>query len=223
MKARPRRVENRVAEELTKWFERHGLGPVQRIPAVGGRGPDITWNELGLVVDVKSRKKNPKSLQIAEEIVIRSGEYTGVRLRDLDLLLEVTHEEERPFSKVLENYYTHMDAWRGLHPYRLPDGGLTAIILHWPGANIDNSVLFAKESIVDRFDSIRSIQRPGPIRQPEGDSREDKGNGQEGHAGGPVQQRLFQPRENGGLGVSRAGDQPGARSNDGSGAGGDTE
>jgi hypothetical protein len=223
MKARPRRVENRVAEELTKWFESHGLGPVQRIPAVGGRGPDITWNELGLVVDVKSRKKNPKSLQIADEIVVRSGKYTGVRLRDLDLLFEVTHEEERPLSRVLENYYTHMDAWRGLHPYRLPYGGLTAIILHWPGTNIDNSVLFAKESIVDRFDSIRSIQGPGPIGQPEGDPPEDKGNSQEGYAGDPVQQRVFQPGENGGPGISGAGDQPNAGGGNGSGSGSDTE
>lgn len=62
MKARPRRAENRVAEVLSKIFSDVGKSPVKRIPVLGREGPDITWNEVKLIVDVKSRKANPKMM-----------------------------------------------------------------------------------------------------------------------------------------------------------------
>ena len=81
MKARPRRAENRVADELNKWFMQQGFSPIQRIPIIGRTGPDYTFNELELVIDEKSRLEVPKScLCPASEIIQIGDNLLGVRI-----------------------------------------------------------------------------------------------------------------------------------------------
>ena len=82
MKARPRSVENRVANMLNDVFAAMDCS-VQRIPVLGRSGPDISLNELQLVVDVKSRLEVPKALffPLAHPFQFGSPKITGVRLK----------------------------------------------------------------------------------------------------------------------------------------------
>ena len=71
-------MENRVAAYLSALFAGIGLSPVERIPVLGRTGPDLTINELGLVVDVKSRQACPKMYFCGS--VCFDGEYLAVPL-----------------------------------------------------------------------------------------------------------------------------------------------
>jgi len=55
-----KRVEVRVAEILSEIFSDAGKDPVERIPILGRTGPDISHNQIELIVDVKSRHQVPK-------------------------------------------------------------------------------------------------------------------------------------------------------------------
>jgi hypothetical protein len=145
MKARPRRIENRVAEELNKFFAQSKLSDVERIPVLGRSGPDLTWNELTLIVDVKSRLSVPKSYKITERQIVEFnipddpsayGHTIGVRLCDLDLLLE--DEEPQRIVKpsiTVDRWYYHMDDWTVTND---PDG-ISALVLHWPRSNVSKA------------------------------------------------------------------------------------
>ena len=94
MKARPRRVENRVAEVLTEKFRAMGVDCLyERIPVLGREGPDLTWeknNPLGLAIDVKSRLEISRGfferLDADQPTLFRAGHYPVMlaawRLRD---------------------------------------------------------------------------------------------------------------------------------------------
>ena len=90
MKARPRSVERKVAAFLSRYFVQLGLSPVERIPVLGRSGPDITSNEWGLVIDVKSRLEVPKTPFTEHPTIAFDDElhFIGTRLRDLPLLVE---------------------------------------------------------------------------------------------------------------------------------------
>jgi len=78
-----------VAKRLTAFFVSINMDPVERLPVIGRTGPDITMNQLGLVVDVKSRLEVPKSVfEVEHGRVMRMQDYYLMHLVDLDLLLE---------------------------------------------------------------------------------------------------------------------------------------
>jgi hypothetical protein len=138
MKRRPRRVENKVAEHLTEFSQRYGHSPVERIPVLGRTGPDVTINELRLVVDVKSRVKVPKCALAGRRQIIQMDGLIGVRLGEIEELFQFDHEIiERPTSDPVQRWYAHMAEW-------LPEncrGGIPALVLHRPNTDTRNATL----------------------------------------------------------------------------------
>lgn len=149
MQARPRRAENRVAEELNKWFELHGFSPIQRKPVIGRTGPDYTFNELGLVIDEKSRRSVPSLLVDfpASEMTHTRGTWGRtlylIHLRSLDLFVttRLSFPNKLSFSTTVNEWYEHMDEWRRDN---MPDG-ITALVLHRPGMHFKNAVFVISE------------------------------------------------------------------------------
>ena len=136
MKARPRSVERRVAEYLTEFSVSKGCSPIERIPILGRTGPDLTINELGLVIDVKSRLCVPKFIFPPEWYFVWFGELAAVRLKDLDALskhnLSVKIE---PSSVMVDRWFNHMDEWR---KDKMPSG-ITVLVLHRPSMDIKSN------------------------------------------------------------------------------------
>lgn len=147
MRARPRRAENRVAEELSKWFISHGFSPIERKPIIGRTGPDFTFNELKLVIDAKSRIQVPTSyIGIpTSEMICYFGEadnLLGVSLQSLDLILTDQEPETNWFdSKIVFRWYYHMKEWQ---INNMPDG-ITALVLHRPGMHFDKASFIISE------------------------------------------------------------------------------
>jgi hypothetical protein len=146
MKARPRSVERSVAEFLSNTFSDAGYSPVKRIPVLGRTGPDIEINELGYVIDVKSRKQVPKMAfpQQYELLILpaRDIRLVAFRLCHLkDHLSEFGFGEEFRYreleegSDMVADYFFHMDEWT---KENRPDG-TTSLILHKPRMPIGHS------------------------------------------------------------------------------------
>ena len=146
MKARPRRVENRVAEILSDYLLTIApVSKVERIPVLGRTGPDMDILPIfKIAVDVKSRKAIPKSYKIQGGAVgnwFREGqpqlEQVGVRLENLDLLFDI---ENKPLhlgwtlSKTVVGWLRHMDIWCDNNKPIVP-----ALVLHWPGTPVGHS------------------------------------------------------------------------------------
>ena len=148
MKSRPRSVENRVVDELNKIFVPYGLKTIERIPAPGRTGPDMTWNELKLAVDPKSWKSNPKSHKIPNGCYDH-GSYITTKLSDLPLLLEGTCKKflTGKFSKTVWKLLLHLDEWREEYLQE----GVSIIVLHWPNTRISNSVVVVKKEDIARL------------------------------------------------------------------------
>jgi len=164
MKARPRHVENRVAEELNKFFEQSNLSSVERIPVLGRTGPDLTWNELELIIDVKSRLSNPKKCKITKRHVVIYGQdyhsrYSiGVRIKDMDLLfMRSVPVAVRNSSVTVARWLAHMDDWTQKNKEEVPHG-VSSIVLHWPNTNVENSTLIIyhdeREHLRERYNSL---------------------------------------------------------------------
>ena len=134
MKARPRRIENRVAQVLTAQFEPLGLSPVERIPVLGRRGPDLTWNEIKLIVDVKSRKACPKSF--FHEGLFRHQKLLACPVGDITVF-NCDLMGDLPASKQVNRWFHHMDEWTKAE---MPSG-ITALVLHLPGLPVGRSAL----------------------------------------------------------------------------------
>lgn len=127
MKQRPRRVEREAALLLSKFFLSISCSPVERIPVLGRTGPDITINELGLVVDVKSRIEVPVGTFYDRPVSFGDG-YSAVPLANIQDLLTSEGEPVSFKSKQVDAWYAHMDEWTQTHQ---PDG-ISALILHRP-------------------------------------------------------------------------------------------
>jgi hypothetical protein len=130
MKSRPRRAENGIARELNHVFVPLGFSEIKRIPVLGREGPDLTINETGLVVDVKSRKQCPKTYFTAdEEVLISEGNpnLAAAAVKNLPKLDGL--KERRIFDSVMvRRWVDHMDDWRrGECPQ-----GISIIVLHRP-------------------------------------------------------------------------------------------
>lgn len=157
MKQRPRRAENRVAEILSDFFLNNSLLPVERIPVLGRTGPDLTVNEVNLIVDVKSRKSCPKgTFKAVEKTGKACNPHTAAF--ELDRLQEALVEGRGLFmslkeSKMVTGWLEHMHEWT---KENAPDG-ISAIVLHRPGLPYGKSVLVVFKSdvglLTDRISS----------------------------------------------------------------------
>lgn len=136
MKARPRSVERRVAEELSKLFTPLGMSEVKRLPVTGRTGPDIEINEAGLVVDVKSRKQVPKSSIAVKGEVLEFDNMIGVRLSDLPNLADLIPVSATP-SVLVTTWLSHMHEWTVQNE---PEG-ISCVIIHRPGMPVGNSTV----------------------------------------------------------------------------------
>jgi hypothetical protein len=145
MKARPRNVENEIAKILSEKFVSIGLDPVERIPVTGRTGPDITFNELALIVDVKSRLEIPKGF-IVTKVTTFGNDLIGVPVSEMESLL-VAIPEAGPTSKIVSAYYAHMKEWTDAKCRR----GITAIVLHKPKLAYAKSVLIISVSQMEEF------------------------------------------------------------------------
>lgn len=154
MKPRPRSVERKVAEYLSKEFADLNLSAVERIPVLGRTGPDISINELGLVIDVKSRLEVPKTYFIVEDCILDfmdKNHLIGVRLCDFKRIFDPEFKTNySKFSSVLvKNYYEHMQEWtKKEYPT-----GITCIVLHRPKMPIGKAML-----IISKEDRRRLIE-----------------------------------------------------------------
>ena len=151
MKPRPRRIEREVALHLSRFFTSHNLSPVERIPVLGRTGPDITINELGLVIDVKSRLSVPKTYVMECFKIMDYSRLIGVHLDCIDLLLGDANPGRIDFlSASVKKWYEHMDDWRRVE---MPDG-ISALVLHRPGLAVGKSRL-----IISKNDRRRLIEK----------------------------------------------------------------
>ena len=162
MKPRPRAVENRVAAYLTDLFVRSGLSPVARIPVLGRTGPDITLNELKLVIDVKSRLECPKTY--FTDSVCSDFAFRIIPLCALAPFLagRVPPRELSFTSALVRGYWSHMDEWRRANE---PEG-ITAIIMHRPKMPVGRAVLIISEEDTWRFTSRWKQLQSQPLPLP---------------------------------------------------------
>jgi hypothetical protein len=125
MRSAPRRCENAIAEIISKKSDALGLSQVYRLPVTGRTGPDISINELNLVIDVKNRLEVPKGY--FHSGLTTFGNLVGVPISEMELMLgEPT--EEGPISKIVTAWFDHMDEWR----LKYNKKGITALVLHRP-------------------------------------------------------------------------------------------
>ncbi len=102
----------------------------------------MTINELQLVVDVKSRKEVPKGIYFDHLV-----ELDGFLAVPLCQLGEVLYGDPVPAefrSKIVRDYYAHMDEWRLAN---FPEG-ITTLVLHRPKMPIGDSMFII--SLKDR-------------------------------------------------------------------------
>ena len=152
MKSRPRRAENRIAEELTQAMS-PALGDFEfkRVPVIGRSGPDLTYpNPLHMAVDVKSRLSVPKGLWKffpVPEITLASStsvvlDYLWVsKLADLGQNLTWGKWAKKSWSsRQVTHWLRHMEDWTIERALAGDDVGIPVVILHRPGMNYANSV-----------------------------------------------------------------------------------
>jgi len=153
MKSRPRRAENEVAKRLTAFFVNINMDPVERLPVIGRTGPDISMNQLGLAVDVKSRLEVPKSVfEVEPGRVMKMQTYAIMRLADVELLAsyDLSFQVSYKYSKMVRRWFVHMDRWRREHR----ENGFTALVLHKPKMKYDDAVL-----VVQRYKKLQARLR----------------------------------------------------------------
>jgi hypothetical protein len=129
-------VEVRVAAELSKIFSDVGKEPVERIPILGRTGPDITFNSIQLIVDVKSRLRVPKYSLAANGQAIQMGDLLGFQLDDMLKLADLP-TFTAPLSPLVAEWIDHMDQWTAVN---VPDG-ISCIVLHRPKMPVGSSTV----------------------------------------------------------------------------------
>lgn len=148
MQSRPRRVENKIAEELSAFFSENSLNPVERIPILGRTGPDLTINQSGLVLDVKSRQSCPQGVFNAVEETGKA-KSKSLAIYQLDRLQETFLEQQGLYmtcrdSKMVLTWLCHMQEWTDENmPW-----GTSGLILHKPELPYGKSVLVLCQSDV---------------------------------------------------------------------------
>ena len=151
MKSRPRRAENRIAEILSDFFVEQGLSPIDRIPVLGRTGPDLTVNESGLVVDVKSRQSCPKKTfqAVSHTGKAHNKTHNAFQLQYLEecLLMNEHVYSPLPYSKMVDDWLKHMDEWTADNA----PSGISALVVHRPQMPYGESVLILKSSDVGKL------------------------------------------------------------------------
>jgi hypothetical protein len=109
-------VERGVAAELNQVLS--GIGnysPIERIPLLGRDGPDLTMNESGLVINVKSRQAILDRLFPKERHIITiGGAYICFRLKDLPAIIAKQgcfHYDYTDEWVQLSAWYATMNLW----------------------------------------------------------------------------------------------------------------
>jgi hypothetical protein len=145
MKSRPRSVEREVAKHLSEYFIKKGGSPVHRIPILGRTGPDISINEFGWVIDVKSRLQVPQHF-ITPGMFIYANLFS-VPLETLEKETTVWKADKGEPSVLVKRWFDHMDEWT---KENCPMG-LTMLVLHRPKLPIGKSVIITKVSEMERL------------------------------------------------------------------------
>ena len=144
-------VERAIAAELNKQLSDVGkFTPIERIPLLGREGPDLTVNETGLVINVKSREKIHKRLIPGPFQILYCGDLVIFRLAELSCFQSFLMDPipvDR--SKMLEDWYALMDKWT---KERQPERGISAIILHRP------RMPYGDAGIAIHFNDLRRLQ-----------------------------------------------------------------
>ena len=159
MKARPRKIENRVAEELTKWSANRGDHyKLVRLPAMGRTGPDIDKNKYHFVIDVKSRIEVPKTIHkivnVDRDIKwwitpkkngVKTSWFYACRLDHFDVMWDFDWEDAKWNSIMVHGWVEKMRKWTRENPW---DGvsGIGMAILHRPRKPVGSSVVVMKQS-----------------------------------------------------------------------------
>ena len=122
-------VERKVAAKLNDGLS--GVGkfkPIERIPLLGREGPDLTVNETGLVINVKSRECIPPRLFPISGRILNIGYYSCFRLEDLCKLPDMAIDGGTEPWKRLTDWYERMDQWT----QEFQPKGITCIVIHRP-------------------------------------------------------------------------------------------
>ena len=135
-RSRWKKVEVRVADLLTEAFSDVGKEPVTRIPILGRTGPDITHNDVQLIVDVKSRLKVPKKSLAVSGKMVEIDDMLGFQLQDL---LRFNHLPtlKALSSPLVSEWMSHMHEWKVAQEPQ----GITCVVLHRPGMPIGDSTV----------------------------------------------------------------------------------
>ena len=125
---------------LSELFSTSERKPVFRIPILGREGPDITINEIGLVIDVKSRKVIPDYMFSMENTVLDFGDYIGFRLEDLLKIEAGMRLDKAKMANIVIKWWNHMNDWTvKFHP------GITTIVLHHPHMPIGHATVIINQ------------------------------------------------------------------------------
>jgi hypothetical protein len=140
-------VERKVAVGLNAIYSDVGKSTVGRLPVNGREGPDLSVNEVGLVVNVKSRQIVHPRLFPEPKQLLTIGDLVCFRLEDLARMNELVNNAETEPLKALVDWYWFMDKWtREFKP-----DGITCIIIHRPGMPI------GKCGIVIHFNDLKRL------------------------------------------------------------------
>jgi hypothetical protein len=156
VKARPRSVERSIADYLTLIFP--GLTPFSRIPVLGRTGPDLTINELNLVIDIKSRIEVPKQYMA---FLTQDDRFYVVPLNCLPTF-PLPFDRTRYSSVLVARWWDHMHAWtQQHHPH-----GITALILHRPKMPYGKAMFIVAKSDYGRLYETWTTRSSRTVHQP---------------------------------------------------------
>jgi hypothetical protein len=149
-------VERSIAEYLTLIFP--GITPFSRIPVLGRTGPDLTINELNLVIDIKSRIEVPKQYT---RFLIEDDRFYAVPLKCL-YEFPLPFDRTRFSSVLVARWWDHMHAWtQQHHPH-----GITALVLHRPKMPYGSAMLITAKSDYRRLCETWTLLSSRTVHQP---------------------------------------------------------
>ena len=135
-RSRWKRVETQVAKILSRTFSDVGKEPVERIPILGRTGPDISYNEAKLIVDVKSRNEVPKKLIAQPGQLLCFDNMVGFRLDEMPQLANLSPITATS-SVLVKRWLSHMHEWTIENE---PDG-ISCVVIHKPGMPVGASAV----------------------------------------------------------------------------------
>ena len=144
-------VERKVADMLNKQFSDIGnFTAIERIPLLGREGPDLTVNESGLVINVKSRLEISRSLFPKPSEMLFCGDLVIFRLAEIGCLYSALMDPTPvDSSRMLTDWWELMEKWR---KHNEPERGVSAIILHRP------RLPYGDAAVAIHFNDLRRLQ-----------------------------------------------------------------